>query len=59
MACTRFWLQGKMKVVSLTYDMPTGPPLHPYQISKYLYGHQSYGAHKDASIFLTQQQKTK
>ena len=39
MECTRFWLQGdnyimkkKVRVVSLACDMPTGPPLHPYQI---------------------------
>ena len=38
----------KMRVVSLARDMPTGPPLHSYQtLSKYVYGYQSYGAHKD------------
>ena len=38
MACTRFLLQGrqlhneKVRVVSFACGMPTGPPLHPYQI---------------------------
>ena len=37
-------------VVSLARDMPTGPPLHSYQIlPKYVQGYQSYGAHKDES----------
>ena len=39
-----------VRVVSLACDMPTGPPLHSYQIlSKYVQGYRSYGAHKDAS----------
>ena len=33
------------RVVSLTQDMPTGPPLHPYQIN-YLKQYGSYGLHK-------------
>ena len=38
--------------------MPTGPPLQPYQIlSKYLQRYQSYWAYKDASMYVTQQQK--
>ena len=45
-----------VRVVSLAYDMPTGPPLHSYQIfSKYVDGYQSYGEHKvKATIFLLQ-----
>ena len=47
---TRFWLQGmkkKLRVVSLAYDMPTGPPLHLYLISQYyLKQYGSYGLHK-------------
>ena len=38
-----------MRVVSLVYAAPTGPPLHSYQISKYVQGYRSYGVHKDAS----------
>ena len=39
-----------MRVVSLACDVPTGPPLHSYQIlSKYVQGYLSYGVHKDAS----------
>ena len=39
-----------MRVVSLAHNMPTGPPLHSYQIlSKCVKGYQSYGVHKDAS----------
>ena len=37
----------KVRVVSLAYDKPTGPPLHFYKIlSKYVLGSQSYGVHK-------------
>ena len=60
--CTRFWLQGryyitkmKVRVVSLARDMPTGPPLHFYQIlSYYLKQYGSYGLHKIlASVEIT------
>ena len=37
-----------VRVVSLARAMPTGPPLHSYQISKYVKGYQSYGVRKDA-----------
>ena len=47
---TRFWLQGtkkKLRVVSLACDMPTGPPLHLYQILPYyLKQYGSDGLHK-------------
>ena len=37
----------KVRVVSLAWDTPTGPPLHPYQIlSNYLKQYGSYGLHK-------------
>ena len=37
----------KVRVVSLAGDMPTGPPLHLYQIlSYYLKQYGSYGLHK-------------
>ena len=40
-----------VRVVSLAGYMPTGPPLHSYQIlSNYIYGYQSYGVHKNASM---------
>ena len=35
-----------MRVVSLARDTPTGPPLHPYQISNYLKQYGIYGLHK-------------
>ena len=36
----------KVRVVSLAWGMPTGPPLHPYQIlSNYLKQYGSYGLH--------------
>ena len=39
-----------VRVVYLAHNMPTGPPLHSYQIlSKSVQGYQSLGAHKDAS----------
>ena len=38
---------NKVRVVSHARDMPTGPPLHPYQIlSNYLKQYGSYGLHK-------------
>ena len=44
------YIMKKVRVVSFTSNMSTGPPLHSYQIlSKYVYGYQSYGEHKDAS----------
>ena len=52
------YITKKVRVVSLACNMPTGPPFHSYQIlSKYLQGYQSYGAHMDASSYVTQQQK--
>ena len=40
----------KFSLFSLARNMPTGPPLHCYQIlSKYFKGYQSYREHKDAS----------
>ena len=36
----------KVRVVSPAQDTPTGPPLHPYQISNYLKQYGSYGLHK-------------
>ena len=45
------YITKKMRVVSLAWDMPTGPPLYSYQIlSKFVLGCQSYGAHKSASM---------
>ena len=39
-----------VRVISLACNVPTGPPLHSYQIlSKYVQGYLSYGANKDAS----------
>ena len=40
-----------VRVVSLACDTPTGPALHNY-ISKYVYGYQSNGVHKDAQLCL-------
>ena len=41
------YIMKKVRVVSLECDMPTGPPLHPYQIlSNYLKQYESYGLHK-------------
>ena len=38
---------NKVRVVSLTRNTPTGPPVHPYQIlSNYLKQYGSYGLHK-------------
>ena len=38
---------NKVRVVSLACDMPTGPPLDPYQIlSNYLKHYGSCGLHK-------------
>ena len=40
-------ITNKVRVVSLASDMPTGPPLHPYQILvNYLKQYGSYGLHK-------------
>ena len=44
------YITKTVRVVSLARDMPTGLPLHSYQIlPKYVSGYQSYGAHKDES----------
>ena len=44
------YLMKTVRVVALARETPTGPPLRSYQIlSKYIYGYQSYRAHKDAS----------
>ena len=44
------YISKKVRVVSLACDVPTGPPLHSYQIlSKYVQGYRNYGAHKHAS----------
>ena len=41
------YIRNKVRVVSLAWDMPIGPPLHPYQIlSNYLKQYGSYGLHK-------------
>ena len=41
------YIMKKVSVVYLACDMPTGPPLHPYQIlSNYLKQYGSYGLHK-------------
>ena len=41
------YIMNKVRVVFLARDMPTGPPLHPYQIlSNYLKKYESYGQHK-------------
>ena len=41
------FITKKVRVVSLATDMPTGPPLHPYQIlSNYLKQYGRYGLHK-------------
>ena len=48
------YLTKKERVVSFACDMPTGPPLHSYQIHvlpKYVKGYQSYGMHKDEYNF--------
>ena len=38
---------NKVRVVPLTCNTPTGPPLHPYQIlSNYLKQYGTYGLHK-------------
>ena len=40
-------MKKKVRVVSLAHDMPSGPPLHLYQIlSYYLKQYGSYGLHK-------------
>ena len=40
-----------VRVVSLAGNMPTGPPLHSYQLlSNYVQGYRSYGANKDVSM---------
>ena len=56
-ASTDFCFKGdnniikKVRVVSFTRDMPTGPPLHPYQIlSNYLKQFGSYGLHKNLTL---------
>ena len=47
------YILKSVRVVSLACDMPTGPALHSYQIlSTYVSGYQSYGAQKDATIFM-------
>ena len=44
------YITKKVGVVSPAHYMPTGPPLHSYQIlPKYVWGYQSYGMHKDES----------
>ena len=41
------YITNKVRVISLAWDMPTSPPLHPYQIvSNYLKQYGSYGVHK-------------
>ena len=41
------YILNKVRVVSLTRDTPSGPPLHPYQIlSNYLKQYGNYGLHK-------------
>ena len=41
------YIMKKVRVVSFANDMPTGPPLNPYQIlSNYLKQYKSYGLHK-------------
>ena len=36
-----------VRVVALSWDMPTGPPVHFYKtLSKYILGYQSYRKHK-------------
>ena len=54
---TRFWIQGRLlhneevRVVSLARDMPSGSPLHLYQIlSYYLKQYGSYGLHKISAL---------
>ena len=45
--CASREIMNKVRVVSLARDMPTGPPLHPYQIlSNYLKQYGSYGLQK-------------
>ena len=45
-----FITKKKARVVSLTRDMPTGPPLKLYQIlSYYLKQYGSYGLHKNSA----------
>ena len=72
MECTRMQLRissfrrdncimKKVRVVSLASDMPTGPPLSPYQIlSNYLKQYGSYGLHKISSSWeiTTEQRKS-
>ena len=40
------YITNKVSVVSPARGTPTGPPLHPYQISNYLKQYGSYGLHK-------------
>ena len=41
------YVTKKVRVVFLAYNIPTGLPLHPYQVlSNYLKQHGSYGLHK-------------
>ena len=41
------YITKKMRVVSLAWGIPTGPPLHPHQIlSNYLKQYGSYDLHK-------------
>ena len=41
------YIMNDVKVVSLGSDIPTGPPIHPYQIlSNNLKQYGSYGLHK-------------
>ena len=43
----RNYIMKKVRVVSLAYDTPTGPPLHFYKtLPKYVLGYQSYRVHK-------------
>ena len=39
-------MKKKKRIASLAFDMPTGPPLHLYQISNYLKQYGSYSLHK-------------
>ena len=42
------YIMKKVRVVSLAHDMPTGPPLHPYQIlSNYLTAAQAFSLRGD------------
>ena len=42
------YITNKVRVVSPVRDMPTGPPLHPYQIlSNYLKQYGSYSLQKN------------